>query len=191
VCSLGALSGRRHARADCALGPMTGRRPARRAALPAQLLCLHANACSPAAATRFASGLAVGCVPGPQLRLGTGALALCNHQLTPTPLLSHCFHPAHSHTHPMNISCAPPSRFFRGAPPPPPRIPDEVLASDPDNIPPRSRLFVVVPKAAEAQVIQVSKGTARPATGALPCGRRRWLLSAAHRPQACCQRLHI
>jgi len=43
----------------------------------------------------------------------------------------------------------------RGAPAPPPRIPDEVLASDPDNMPPHSRLFVVVPKAAEIQVIQV------------------------------------
>ncbi|KAI8471490.1 MAG: hypothetical protein J3K34DRAFT_233575 [Monoraphidium minutum] len=46
----------------------------------------------------------------------------------------------------------------RGAPPPAPRIPDEVLASDPDNMPPRSRLFVVVPKAAEAQVIMDEVG---------------------------------
>jgi hypothetical protein len=52
----------------------------------------------------------------------------------------------------------PPSPFPNsGGPPPPPRIPDELLASDPDNLPPRSRLFIVVPKAADAQVIQVSE----------------------------------
>ena len=32
---------------------------------------------------------------------------------------------------------------------------EDHLSSDPDNMPPRSRLFLVVPKTAEARVIQV------------------------------------
>ncbi len=35
---------------------------------------------------------------------------------------------------------------------------EDVLASDPDNHPPRSRLFVVVPKTADAVVLQVRFG---------------------------------
>jgi hypothetical protein len=65
---------------------------------------------------------------------------------TPTPTPTADPHPHPDHPHPQSHP--------RGAPPPPPRIPDEVLASDPDNIPPNSRLFIVVPKAAEARVIE-------------------------------------
>jgi hypothetical protein len=35
-------------------------------------------------------------------------------------------------------------------------MPDEVASADPDNMPPRSRLFLVVPKTAEARLIHVS-----------------------------------
>jgi hypothetical protein len=35
---------------------------------------------------------------------------------------------------------------------------EDQLSSDPDNMPPRSRLFLVVPKTAEARVIQVKSG---------------------------------
>lgn len=33
---------------------------------------------------------------------------------------------------------------------------DEPASADPDNVPPRSRLFLVVPKTAEARVVHVS-----------------------------------
>lgn len=39
--------------------------------------------------------------------------------------------------------------------PPPKQVSEEQLSSDPDNIPPRSRLFIVVPKTAEVRLIQV------------------------------------
>ncbi len=35
-------------------------------------------------------------------------------------------------------------------------MPELELSSDPDNVPPRSRLFIVVPKLCEPQQIQVS-----------------------------------
>lgn len=35
-------------------------------------------------------------------------------------------------------------------------IPDDTASADPDNVPPRSRLFLVVPKTAEARVVHVS-----------------------------------
>ncbi len=38
----------------------------------------------------------------------------------------------------------------------PPRPAEQEISSDPDNIPPRSRLFIVVPKQAEPQQINVS-----------------------------------
>eukprot|EP00877_Chromochloris_zofingiensis_P002877 jgi/Chrzof1/12590/Cz07g00060.t1 len=38
--------------------------------------------------------------------------------------------------------------------PPPKQVSEEQLSSDPDNIPPRSRLFIVVPKTAEVRLIQ-------------------------------------
>ncbi len=35
-------------------------------------------------------------------------------------------------------------------------IPEETASADPDNVPPRSRLFLVVPKTAEARIVHVS-----------------------------------
>jgi hypothetical protein len=35
-------------------------------------------------------------------------------------------------------------------------VPDETASADPDNVPPRSRLFLVVPKTAEARLVHVS-----------------------------------
>lgn len=49
------------------------------------------------------------------------------------------------------------------------------MATDPDNIPPRSRLFIVVPKNADAGLIQVS-----PACTA----------SLSHPAPRCAQKLH-
>lgn len=46
---------------------------------------------------------------------------------------------------------------YRGVQAPPKvLIPDEAASADPDNVPPRSRLFLVVPKTAEARLVHVS-----------------------------------
>jgi len=46
---------------------------------------------------------------------------------------------------------------YRGLQAPPKvLIPDEAASADPDNVPPRSRLFLVVPKTAEARLVHVS-----------------------------------
>ena len=39
------------------------------------------------------------------------------------------------------------------------RQPEAEIATDPDNIPPRSRLFMVVPKTADGSIIEVSSAS--------------------------------
>lgn len=59
-----------------------------------------------------------------------------------------------AHGHPT-ANCVPPRRPCRTLTTLPPRPMHEELPSDPDNTPPRSRLFMVVPKSAEGSIIEV------------------------------------
>ena len=43
---------------------------------------------------------------------------------------------------------------------------DQEILTDPDNMPPRSRLFLVVPKTADANLIEVTLGLPPPASSA-------------------------